>query len=567
MFHMIQHDTAERLGPLPAASLHMDCARSAPPLPRARVRHPWAFFLLLLLPLISSCRPDSPACPNCGTVVIAATREPSHILPPLVFETVGRDIGDRVWERLATFVPGGATIDASAYRPGLASTWERVDSLTWRFHLRPGARWHDGRPVTAGDVVFSFAAYADTTLGAPAGSALDGVTVTPEDSATVLVRFPRVQPEQFYDATYFVRVIPRHHWDNVPRDRWAADTSTARLVGSGPYRVRGWQRGTALTIETDSAARPTEVHRLVWRFASDPEAALNLVLAHEADALETTVGPVQRNRAAGDTSVRVQPYPAAVYGFIAFRLGDARSRPHPLLGDPSVRRALALATDRTTLAQAIYGAGAVAPRGPFSSLAWINDPAIEVLPFDTAEARRELGRRRTKGPIAFGILVPSTSPARRMLAEALQAQWRPLGIETTITAVDFPVFQERLAQGKFDSYIGAYADEPSPRGLVEQWTKAGWGGLNYGRYANPVFDSLMAVASATAELPRAKERWREAMDTLNADVPAIFLYSPEQAAVLSRRLENVSIDPFGWLNGVEGWGVDQRSTRSQGAAR
>lgn len=548
----------------------MHRARSASLSLRARVGYPWASLTLLLFALASGCNRDRSACPSCGTVVIAATREPAHILPPLVMETVGRDLGDRVWERLANYVPGGATIDPASYRPGLASRWDRVDSLSWRFRLRPGARWHDGRPVTAADVVFSFGAYTDTLLGAPAGPALDGVTVTAEDSATVLVRFPRVQPEQLYDATWFVRIIPEHLWGSVPRTGWAADTSTARLVGSGPYRVRAWQRGSAVTLDADSAAVPaTQVQRLVWRFAPDPEAALNLVLAHEADVLETTVGPTQRNRAAGDTSVRVQPYPAVVYGFVAFRLSDARGRPHPALGSVPVRRALAMATDRTTLAQAIYGAGAVAPRGPFSALAWINDPAIQVLPFDTAMARRALvaaglSPAGTRGTLKFDILVPSTSPARRMLAEALQAQWRPLGIEATITAVDFPVFQQRLAQGQFDAYIGAYADEPSPRGLTEQWTKAGWGGLNYGRYGNPAFDSLVALASATAELPRARERWREAMDTLNADVPAIFLYSPEQAAVLSRRLENVSIDPFSWLSGVHAWGIDQRSTVQHG---
>jgi ABC-type transport system substrate-binding protein len=106
---------------------------------------------------------------------VAAVREPPAILPPLVQETVGRDIGDRVFERLATMVPGGATIDAESFRPALAERWERVDPLTWRFALRPEARWHDGRPVTADDVVFSFDSYADTALGAMAGSALEGV--------------------------------------------------------------------------------------------------------------------------------------------------------------------------------------------------------------------------------------------------------------------------------------------------------------------------------------------------------------------------------------------------------
>jgi ABC-type transport system substrate-binding protein len=97
-------------------------------------------------------------------LVIAAVREPDALFPPLVTETVGRDIGDQVWERLADLSPGAAPTDTAAYRPRLAAAWERLDSLTWRFHLRQGARWQDGVPLTAMDVKFSFDAYADSVL-------------------------------------------------------------------------------------------------------------------------------------------------------------------------------------------------------------------------------------------------------------------------------------------------------------------------------------------------------------------------------------------------------------------
>src|SRR6476660_2022691 len=137
-----------------------------------------------------ACRSETADCARCGRLVIAATGEPSHLLPPLAVEPVARDIGDQVYERLADLAPGAAPIDTTAYQPGLAARWERVDSLTWRFHLRPGARWHDGRPVTAEDVRFSFDAFSDSTIGSPAQSVLAGrVAIVPEDSVTFLVRF------------------------------------------------------------------------------------------------------------------------------------------------------------------------------------------------------------------------------------------------------------------------------------------------------------------------------------------------------------------------------------------
>ena len=177
---------------------------------------------------------------------------------------------------------------------------------------------------------------------------------------------------------------------------------------------------------------------------------------------------------------------------------------------------------------------------------------------DSAGWKRDAAgvRRRGSTRLAFGLLVPSTSASRKLLAEALQESWRRLGAEVSIDAVDFPVFQQRLAEGKFDVYIGAYLDEPSPYGIVDQWTRAGWGALNYGHYANPVVDSLIGVALAASELGIARTRWHEVLDSMNVDVPAVFLYTPEQSAVASRRITGVTIDPWSWLDGIERWGLE-----------
>ena len=202
----------------------------------------------------SACRSETADCARCGRLGIAATGDPSHLLPPLAVETVARDIGDQVYERLADLAPGAAPIDTAAYRPALAARWEHVDSVTWRFHLRPAARWQDGRPVTAEDVRFSFEAFADSALDAPARPYLeDKLTVTVEDSTTILVRFAEPSAEELFDATYHVRVLPSHIWSQVPRDRWSADTTIAHLVGSGPYRIAEWRRAEYVRLVADSA--------------------------------------------------------------------------------------------------------------------------------------------------------------------------------------------------------------------------------------------------------------------------------------------------------------------------
>jgi len=538
------------------------------------LRFPRSTRLSLLGPLalvIAGCGKEK-TCPRCDTVVVAAIGEPATILPPLVDETVGRDIGDQIFERLAVLEPGGAPIDTTSYRPALAAEWERLDSLSWRFRLRPGARWHDGKPLTSEDVRFSFEAFSDSVLGSVSQPYLAGrIELVPEDSATFLVRFAEPSPEQLYDATYHVRIIPKHVWERVPRASWAADTSAGRLIGSGPFRLERWERGQFLILSADSTSRDLPgIRRAIWRFTADPDAALNLVLSHEADLLETAIGPERARRAAADSTLRLISYPSAAYGFLGFNLYDRRRRgPHPLLADRETRRGLALSVDRSVLARSVYGEEAKAPPGPMSRLLWIWSDSIRTLPYDTAAASQTLDaagwrlrsgesvRRRGGRRLAFDILVPSTSGSRRQLAVQLQETWRRLGAEVTVTAVDFPVFQERLGQGRFDSYIGAWLDEPTPRGLADHWSRSGWAAINYGRYANPAFDSLLARASREPGVVKASSLYREAMETLNADAPAIFLYAPANIAVAANRIENVEIDPYSWASGLRNWRANE----------
>ncbi len=518
--------------------------------------------MLVALALLAGCGGERP-CPRCDTLVISATGEPEAVLPPLVYETVGRDIIDQVWERLAVLKAGAAPIDLTAYQPALASSWERVDSLTWRFHLRPGARWQDGQPVTAEDVRFSFEAFTDSVLDSPARATLEGaIRVTAADSATVLVHFSHAYAEQLYDATWHVRVIPAHRWKDKPRDQWGADTAVADLVGSGPYRITAWQRGQSLTLAADTVGgRRTKIGSVIWRFTPDPDAALNLVLSGEADLMESVGTPERVARVEGDTLLRAVRYPAAAYGFLGYQL---KGRQAGALADRAVRRALNASVDRSALATTLYGAGSKAPPGPMSQLLWIWDDSITVPVFDTAAAARELDaagwkrggdgmRGRGHTPLSFEILVPTTSAARRRMAELLQERWRLVGAEVRVSAVDFPIFQQRLGAGKFDSYIGAWLDEPSPRSLAEQWTAAGIGALNYGGYTSPGFDALFQRAISATEVPAARALWREAMDTLNADAPALFLYAPMNVAAASRRVQGFEVNPYSWLSGLSSW--------------
>jgi peptide/nickel transport system substrate-binding protein len=333
--------------------------------------------------------------------------------------------------------------------------------------------------------------------------------------------------------------------------------------------VASWVRGQALTLVADSTGGlRTKIARVVWRFGTDMEAALNLVLSGEADLLEVVGTPERVARVEADSLLRAIRYPAAAYGFVGYRVMAActAARPCGPTGDRAVRRALNMAVDRQTIARAILGEGTRAPPGPMSQLLWIWDDSVATLPYDTVAAGRALDaagwrrgpdgmRRRGSTPLAFDLLVPATSVGRKRLAEVLQETWRLAGARVTVTAVDFPVFQQRLGEGRFDAYIGAWLDEPSPRGIDEQWTAAGVGGQNFGGYTSPAFDAAFARAAEATSVPAARTLWREALDTLNADAPALFLYAPANVAAASRRITGFAIDPYSWLSGLTEWSL------------
>jgi peptide/nickel transport system substrate-binding protein len=164
-------------------------------------------------------------------------------------------------------------------------------------------------------------------------------------------------------------------------------------------------------------------------------------------------------------------------------------------------------------------------------------------------------RRRQGRVLTVDILVPGTSAPRRSLATAIQERWRRIGVEATVTVVDFPVFQERLGQGRFDTYIGSWLDEPHARSLADQWTRRGIGGQNHGRYDNPVFDSLFTLAMTEPDTAAARRQWRAALATLNGDAAAIWLFTPRSQALVHRRVGITTLAPFAWLAELPTWTV------------
>ncbi len=528
----------------------------------------------LLLALVGSCaRRGGCAGDYCGTLVIAATGEPDVLIPPVSELAVTRDVVDQVFLQLADLGPSGNTIGDEDFQPVLAQRWEWAGPVTLVFHLDPRARWQDGRPVTAADVEFTYHVYTDSLVNSPFRSALRRVSaVTARDSLTAVFRFREPYPEMFFDAVYQVRVLPSHLLRSIPRDQWRTAAFGRAPVGDGPYRFVRWKAGESLELAADSTfflGRP-HIRRVIWRFTPSLPVAVTQVLAGDADAVEVLVTPDNVQRARADSLLATYPYKGAQYGYLGFNLAAAgdSTEPHPLFGDRDLRRALVMAVDRGRLLHTVLGDLAKVPPGPMSQLWWIWDPETRELPHDSTQAAHLLTRlgwvdsagqgvrQRAGQRLAFHLLVPTTSAARRLYARLLQETFRAMGVDVELDEVDYPLFVERAHTGRFDALVNVWNTDPTPSsGIPQTWTRAGLGRSNYQRYENPVFDSLVDRAISAPTREQARRLWRRAIELLNQDAPAIFLFATENIAAVHRRFANVTIRPDSWLALLRTWRV------------
>src|SRR5262249_11502394 len=178
------------------------------------------------------------------------------------------------------------------------------------------------------------------------------------------------------------------------------------------------------------------------------------------------------------------------------------------------------------------------------------------LPYDSAQAGRRLtalgwrdhdgdGVRDKDGqPLSFHILVPTSSVLRRQYARLLQEQFRAVGGRVEIDELEPSVVNQRVTTGKFDTAILSRSNDPSPSsGIAQTWTRAGFGGSNYGRYYSPEFERIVDLAVTATSRDRAKSLWRSAIETLNTDAPAIFLYALGNVAAVAKPGHHVAPPP------------------------
>jgi peptide/nickel transport system substrate-binding protein len=509
-----------------------------------------------------------------GTIVIAASGDATDLFPPYVNEENGRIVQDLVFDRLAEIDQSLTTVGDKAFSPRLAKRWTwSPDSLSIAFEIDPRARWHDGKPVTGRDVVYSFRAFTDPKVASPVAPLLANVdSVSVRDSLTAVVWFKKHTPEQFYDVAYQLIVMPEHVYGSIPMDQLHTSEATRQLVGSGRFRFSKWKPGEQIELVADTAnyrGRPKLDHVVLSRIdaAATGEA---MVLSGQADFMEA-IPPSDVAKLDSNRYVRPLVVPVLQYAFMGMNLTDQKNSnaPHPIFSDRRVRRALSMAVNREAMLHNVFGDKGRLAHGPFPMTLGVADSTLRVPPFDTAGAaalldsagwRRGSDGMRSKAgrALRFALLVPTTSPTRQQYAQLLAEQLRRYaGAQVDIEIVGPNVFVPRLQAGKFDAVMHGWGTDPSPGGGKQNWTTAGIGpdGQNPFHYSNRRVDALFDSATSSFDAAKSRAYVRQAFQQIIDDAPAIWLYDVVSVDAVHRRIDVGAIRADGWWVNLADWSV------------
>jgi peptide/nickel transport system substrate-binding protein len=510
-----------------------------------------------------------------GTLTIASGGDPDVLIPSLVSTTQAAEITDMIYDRLAEIGDSLNIVNDAGFTPRLADhwTWSR-DSLSIAFHIDPRAKWHDGQRVLSSDVRFTLQSTRDSTLGTTVAALITNIdSVSTPDSATAVFWFHQRTPQEFYDATYQLPIMPEHIWKGIAPSAWRASDAAKHPVGSGRFRFSRWTLRTSveLVADTGNYRGPPRLSRVVWSIAPDFNANLTRFLAGETDFFEA-LRPENLPEVAKHPELRVKLYRGLSYQFAQFNLRDPanHSRPHPIFGNRELRRALTMATDRATIVRSAFDTLGVPALGPTVRAYPTTDVNLAQIPFDLSRARQILDslgwraaqndgvRTRNGRPLEFTLSVPSSSKIRVRQAVLIQEQLRQAGVKVDVEQLDFPVLVEKERKRTFDAAIGQWNTQPSPGAVRGSWGTASSrasSGTNYGSYESPVFDAYVDSALASFDPAVRKSYFTKAYETIIQDAPAIWLAELTPAVGYNSRVHPAPMRSDAWWAHIPDWWV------------
>lgn len=526
-----------------------------------------------------------------GRFVIAETNNPRTFNALMANETSSTDITQRLFTGLVDYDNG-----KQEFGPGLAKSWEvGSDGLTWTFHLRKGARFSDGHPITAEDVLFTFQVVYDKDLHPSAQDAMmmngKPYEVSAPDPYTVVVKTPSPNAIVLLNAGA-VEIMPKHVLEPALKSgsfasAYNVNTPPDQIVTSGPFRVAQYVAGEKTVLARNpywfgfdqSNQRLPYLDEVVFLVVPDQDAADLMFRSGSLDGLENTKPENYRWYEENEQKGNFTLYdlgPETSSNYFWFNLNRVQKpTPGKKLGDPFVapskyawfsnpvfRRAVSMAIDRDAMIPSVFfGYGRKNwSQSSVGNKVW-HTPNIVKYDYNPDESRRllaSLGFKDTNGDgfledargneISFTMKTNADNKLRVGMANFVKDDLAKVGVRMTLTPVDFNTLITNLRNDfQYDSILlGLQSGVPPDPGNGQNVYRSS--GITHHFFPSQLkphtpeearIDHLMDLLVASQDLSERKKHWEEIQNIWNEQSWNIWLPIREYKTPISNRFGNL----------------------------
>ncbi len=450
-------------------------------------------------------------------------------------------------------VPGLTTVDTPTTEPALmlAESFTRVDDLTWDVTVRQDARFSNGLPVTAADVVFSYesmlAPESDSVYHKTFGDKIKRVEATGE----FVARFHLQRPL----ATLMTDL---DHGILSAKGADASGRFGGKPIGAGPYAIVHLDSSRAL-LEANRhyhLAQPI-LPKLEIRFVRDPAARILMLVGGSADLLQNAVRLDLIEDVRSRPRVALDSGPSQILTYLMFNNED------PRLAKKQVRQALALALDRKALVEAKFTGRAVLATGLLPPNAPFYEPAVTRWDYDPARARKLLDEAGYPDPDGDGpaprfslTYKTSADDFRVSLARVIAAQLAAIGVAVEVRSFEFNTFFADVKRGQYQLASMQTAEIGNPDFYHTYFhsaripTTKDPDATNRWRYRNPRVDELGQAGRDTLDTDKRKEIYSEVQKLVAEDVPIVPLWHEDNIVLHNRAVTGFVITPNARWSGL-----------------
>jgi peptide/nickel transport system substrate-binding protein len=443
-------------------------------------------------------------------------------------------------------------------KPQLATGWAiSPNGLEYRFTLRQGVKWHDGKPFTSADVAFSILALKEVN---PRGRATfaNVVEVRTPDPYTAVIVLAKPAPYLLLAlAAGESPIVPKHVYERSKIDQNPALNAP---IGTGPFKFKEWVKGSYILYERnpDYWDQPKPyIQRLVVRLI--PDAAARSA-AFESGAVdlggETPVPLSEVDRLKADPRLAIE---TRGYEYSPTQTRLEFNLDNPYLKNLKVRQAIAHAINRKVLLGTVwYGYGADSPTPIPPTLKRFHE-SVDAYPYDLKNAEAlldEAGFKRGADGVRFRLthdFLPYGDNFKRV-AEYLKPALAKIGIEVTIRSQDFSTYIRRVYTDRdFDFTNNSMSTTFDPTIGVQRlyWSKNFKKGVpfsNGSHYSSARVDELLETASVETDAARRAQLFKEFQKQVVVDLPDLGLIEIQHVTLYNKKVKNHTVDALG-LNG------------------